>query len=111
MFHFIICITPLIRDLFIYCPHRPSVPVLWDKKKHTIVNNESAEIIRIFNTAFNDLLPAEKAKVDLYPANLQSEIDEVNEWVYPNINSTCVVLVNFFLTSGAIVQMGYIELE
>lgn len=66
---------------------RPTVPVLWDKKNDTIVNNESSEIIRIFNTAFNDLLPADNAKVDLYPANLQSEIDQINEWVYANINN------------------------
>ena len=51
------------------------------------MNNESSEIIRIFNTAINDLLPADKAKVDLYPPHLQSEIDQVNGWVYPNINS------------------------
>jgi glutathionyl-hydroquinone reductase len=78
---------PLDYPIINYRSHRPSVPILWDKKNHTIVNNGSSEIIRIFNTAFNDLLPADKAKLDLYPPNLQSEIDEVNECVYPNINS------------------------
>ena len=60
------------------------------------MNNDSAEIIRIFNTAFNDLLPDDNAKVDLYPANIQSEINEVNKLVFSNINSTyfCVVLVD-----------------
>jgi len=66
---------------------RFTVPVLWDKKFNTIVNNESSEIIRMFNTAFNHLIPADKAAIDLYPEELRSEIDELNEWIYPNINS------------------------
>jgi len=66
---------------------RFTVPVLWDKKLHTIVNNESSEIIRMFNTAFNEFLPAEKAKLDFYPPELRKDIDALNEWVYPNINS------------------------
>ena len=66
---------------------RFTVPFLWDTKEHTLVNNESAEIIRMFNTEFNELLPREKAGVDLYPANLSAEIDELNEWVYDGINS------------------------
>jgi len=80
---------------------RPSVPVLWDKKTHTVVNNESSEIIRIFNTAFNDLLPSEKANLDFYPANFRSEIDEINEWVYPNINN------GVYLTGMAKAQAPY----
>ncbi|KAI4528924.1 hypothetical protein K525DRAFT_244802 [Schizophyllum commune Loenen D] len=66
---------------------RFSVPVLWDKKQHTIVNNESSEIIRIFNTAFNELLAPEFAAVDLYPSELRPKIDELNEWIYPQINN------------------------
>ncbi|KAI0760543.1 glutathione S-transferase [Fomes fomentarius] len=66
---------------------RFTVPVLWDKKRSTIVNNESSEIIRIFNSAFNDQLPAEKATIDLYPEPLRKEIDEINEWVYDTINN------------------------
>lgn len=62
------------------------MPVLWDKKLNTIVNNESSEIIRMFNAAFNHLLPADKAALDLYPEELRSEIDQLNEWIYPNIN-------------------------
>ncbi|KAI0641503.1 glutathione S-transferase [Trametes meyenii] len=65
---------------------RFTVPVLWDKKTQTIVNNESSEIIRIFNTAFNEFLPADKASLDLYPETLRREIDEVNEWVYNTVN-------------------------
>jgi putative glutathione S-transferase len=51
------------------------------------VNNESSEIIRMLNTAFNDMIPADKAALDLYPAENRAEIDEVNEWIYPEINN------------------------
>lgn len=66
---------------------RFTVPVLWDKKQHTIVNNESSEIIRMFNSDFNSILPEDKARLDLYPEELRKEIDGVNEWVYDRINS------------------------
>lgn len=62
-----------------------SVPVLWDKKLKTIVNNESSEIIRMLNTEFNDL--AENPALDLYPPNLHHKIDEANEWIYEGINN------------------------
>lgn len=65
-----------------------TVPVLWDKKKETIVNNESSEIIRILNSAFNHLIDDEQARtLDLYPEDKQSEIDKVNTLVYENINN------------------------
>ena len=63
---------------------RVTVPVLWDKKTQRIVSNESAEIIRMFNCAFNALTGNER---DFYPQLLRSEIDEVNEFVYHNINN------------------------
>ncbi|MEY8463176.1 glutathione S-transferase family protein [Streptococcus merionis] len=63
---------------------RVTVPVLWDKKTKTIVNNESAEIMRIFNTAFNELTGN---TADYYPKDLQSEIDEMNDFVYDTINN------------------------
>lgn len=66
---------------------RFTVPVLWDKHTGTIVNNESSEIIRMFNTAFNHLLPEDKAKLDLYPESLRAKIDEVNDWVYDTVNN------------------------
>lgn len=66
---------------------RFTVPVLWDKKLQTIVNNESSEIIRIFNTEFNDLLSGDHADVDVYPEALREKIDEINGWVYDNINN------------------------
>src|SRR5690348_12670959 len=61
---------------------RITVPVLWDKKFETIVNNESVDIIRMFNSAFNALLPKEKAMIDLYPEEHRKGIDELNEWIY-----------------------------
>ncbi|KAI0676273.1 glutathione S-transferase [Trametes maxima] len=63
-----------------------SVPLLWDKKFDTAVNNESADIIRILNTAFNEFLPAEKAAIDFYPHVHRAEIDEVNSWVQETVN-------------------------
>lgn len=62
-----------------------SVPVLWDKKNKVIVNNESSEIIRMFNSNFNEL--SKNPDLDLFPEELQSCIDEVNSWVYPHINN------------------------
>ncbi|KAH9923740.1 glutathione S-transferase [Epithele typhae] len=66
---------------------RYTIPALWDRKTETIVNNESSELIRIFNSAFNHLLPADKAAIDLYPEHLRKEIDELNEWVYTTVNN------------------------
>ncbi|THH00104.1 hypothetical protein EW026_g2368 [Hermanssonia centrifuga] len=66
---------------------RFTVPVLWDKKQSTIVNNESSEIIRMFNTAFNHLLPKDKAEIDIYPEAHRAEIDEINDWVYDTVNN------------------------
>ncbi|KAF8270443.1 glutathione S-transferase [Lactarius quietus] len=66
---------------------RFTVPVLWDKKQHTIVNNESSEIIHMFNSDFDGLVPEDKAKLDLYPEELRKEIDEVNELFYDKSNS------------------------
>jgi len=82
-----------IKDLYLraapdYSPKaRFTVPVLWDKRLNTIVNNESEEIVRIFNSAFNALLGPAHAALDLYPAALHSEIDALNAWVYPGINN------------------------
>ncbi|KAG0302663.1 S-glutathionyl-(chloro)hydroquinone reductase [Dissophora globulifera] len=65
---------------------RFTVPILWDKKTETIVNNENSDIIRMFNTSFNKLVP-EKAEINYYPDDLKAEIDSVNEWVYDTINN------------------------
>lgn len=62
---------------------RFTVPVLWDKKTKTIVNNESAEILRMLNSEFNEFCGTDEQKlVDLYPENLREEIDQLNEWIY-----------------------------
>lgn len=119
---------------------RFTVPVLWDKKLGTIgkfcwgrikvqdssspsffvcvVNNESSEIIRMFNTAFDSLLPEEKKKINYYPESLQKDIDELNSWVYDTVNNgvyksgfattqqackdvkSCVAIILFFLTNN-----------
>lgn len=63
---------------------RVTVPVLWDKKQSTMVSNESAEIIRMFNSAF-DAIGAKDG--DYYPANLRNDIDVINDEVYDNINN------------------------
>jgi len=62
-----------------------SVPVLWDKEEGTIVNNESSEIMRMFNSEFNEF--AKAPELDLYPEKLRAEIDAAAEWVYPTINN------------------------
>ena len=61
-----------------------TVPVLWDKKLGTIVNNESSEIIRMLNSEFNDFAVSD---VDYYPEELRKEIDAINEMVYEHINN------------------------
>ncbi|MDC0989434.1 glutathione S-transferase family protein [Rhodospirillales bacterium] len=63
---------------------RVTVPVLWDKKSETIVNNESSEIIRMFNSAFDNITDN---KLDFYPESLRNQIDEINAIVYKNINN------------------------
>ncbi|KAI8873955.1 glutathione S-transferase [Ramicandelaber brevisporus] len=67
---------------------RVSVPLLWDKKLGKAVNNESHEIVRIFNTAFNGLLPAgEQRDLDLYPQSLRAEIDSISSWTQSDIST------------------------
>lgn len=63
---------------------RVTVPILWDKKLNTIVSNESSEIIRMFNSAFNELTDN---RVNYYPETLKKTIDEVNTRVYDTINN------------------------
>jgi len=63
---------------------RVTVPVLWDTRSRTIVNNESAEIIRMFNSAFDDYTDVH---TDYYPEALRARIDEINALVYARINN------------------------
>lgn len=68
-------------------PHftgRATVPVLWDKQLNTIVNNESADIVRMFNSGFGALADN---NIDLYPAPLREEIDALNARIYPMLNN------------------------
>jgi putative glutathione S-transferase len=79
--------TTLAEIYLLADPHytgRVSVPVLWDKKRHTIVNNESSEIIRMLNSAFDAFTNAHE---DYYPTELRGEIDRINDLVYPNVNN------------------------
>jgi putative glutathione S-transferase len=77
-----------LTDIYLLADRRYSgrvtVPVLWDKKRRTIVNNESAEIIRMLNSAFDAFTDV---RTDFYPAELRAEIDRVNELVYANVNN------------------------
>jgi putative glutathione S-transferase len=63
---------------------RATVPVLWDEQTDTMVSNESADIVRMFNTAFADLVPGTP---DLYPADLAADIDALNAEVYDRLNN------------------------
>lgn len=63
---------------------RVTVPVLWDKKQNRIVSNESSEIIRMFNSAFNAITGD---TTDYYPEELRAEIDALNEPIYNNVNN------------------------
>ena len=63
---------------------RATVPVLWDKQRATIVNNESADIMRMLGTAFDDLV---EPTIDLYPAHLRAEIDRLANALYDGLNN------------------------
>jgi putative glutathione S-transferase len=80
-----------LRDLYFSVEKdysgRFTVPTLYDTKAKTIVNNESAEIIRMMYHGFDTLLPEEYAKVDLLPKDLEAKIDEANAWIYDDINN------------------------
>ena len=80
---------PILRD--VYLTSNPqfkgavTVPVLWDKESSRIVNNESAEIIRMLNSEFQEF--ATNPGINLYPESKRGQIDELNDWIYPNINN------------------------
>jgi len=79
---------------------RVTVPMLWDKHKDTIVSNESSEIIRMFNSAFDDV---GAAVGDFYPADKRQEIDAINELIYNNVNN------GVYKTGFATTQAAYDE--
>lgn len=76
---------------------RVSVPVLWDKKTATIVNNESSEIIRMLNSSFDAFT---NVRNDYYPEAKRAEIDRLNDIIYPNINNG-VYRAGFATSQGA----------
>ena len=81
-------------------PHftgRVTVPALWDRERRTIVNNESAEIIRMFNSAFNRFTGV---TTDYYPAALREKVDRVNALIYENVNNG-VYRAGFAITQEA----------
>jgi len=82
---------------------RATVPVLWDRKTATIVSNESADIVRMFNSGFGDLADN---RIDLYPAALRAEIDALNESLYPRLNNG-VYRAGFATTSVSYQQAFY----
>ncbi|MGZ8322285.1 MAG: glutathione S-transferase family protein [Rhodoplanes sp.] len=79
---------------------RVTVPVLWDKTRRTIVNNESSEIIRMLNSAFDAFTDV---TADFYPPELREAIDEFNALVYPSINN------GVYRTGFATTQAAYEE--
>ena len=79
---------PFVRDIYLRAdPNisgRATVPILWDKQKNTIVSNESSEIIRMFNSAFNGLTGND---LDFYPPALQADIEPINGRIYDTFNN------------------------
>ncbi|WP_179379099.1 glutathione S-transferase family protein [Jannaschia marina] len=79
---------PFLRDIYTRAKPdvsgRVTVPVLWDKERGTIVSNESSEIIRMFNSAFDGLTGN---RLDFYPEALRPEIDRINARVYSDVNN------------------------
>lgn len=89
-------------------PHysgRVTVPLLWDKQQQRIVNNESAEIIRMFNSAFDGLTGN---RLDFYPEPLRRQIDTLNERIYPAVNNG--VYRAGFATSQSAYEQAFDEL-
>lgn len=66
---------------------RFTVPVLWDKKTETVVNNESSEIIRMFYTEFDGLVDDQYKNLNFYSKEYAKQIDEMNDWVYDTVNN------------------------
>ncbi len=92
---------PFLRDVYTRAKPdvsgRVTVPVLWDKERDTIVSNESSEIIRMFDTAFDRLTGNRET---LYPEDLRAEIDRINDRVYSDVNNG-VYKSGFATTQGA----------
>ncbi|WP_055077450.1 glutathione S-transferase family protein [Pseudanabaena sp. 'Roaring Creek'] len=79
---------------------RVTVPVLWDKQTNQIVNNESRQIIQMFNSEFNKFLDSEFQNIDFYPPHLRDEIDRILDDIYQPINNG-VYRCGFATSQGA----------
>lgn len=82
------CHVTFLRDLYIKAnprfTGRVTVPVLWDQKQQTIVSNDSGDILRMFNNAFQALVPP---VYDFYPDSLKTDIDAMNDFIYRLVNT------------------------
>ncbi|MEO1027359.1 MAG: glutathione S-transferase family protein, partial [Pseudomonadota bacterium] len=100
---------PFLRDIYTKADSqisgRVTVPILWDKKTETIVSNESSEIIRMFNSAFNELTGN---KEDFWPTEMRDDIEEVNQRIYDTLNNG--VYRSGFATSQSAYDEAVIEL-
>lgn len=76
---------------------RATVPALWDRRRQTIVNNESADLLRMFNSGFGALADD---SIDLYPERLRENIDALNDEIYPRLNNG-VYRAGFATAQGA----------
>ena len=79
---------PFARDIYLKadptCSGRVTVPILWDKQRETIVSNESSEIIRMFNTAFDGITGN---TLDFWPEGLRADIEPINDRIYDTLNN------------------------
>ncbi len=93
-----------VHQLYSYADNdytgRATVPILWDKQQQTIVNNESADIVRMFDSAFEDIAPT---STRLCPQELAQEIDQLNELLYDKLNN------GVYKAGFASTQMAYEE--
>ena len=98
-----------LRDLYLKADPeytgRYTVPCLWDKKKETVVSNESSEILRMLYSEFDVFVPEDRKEIvrPLLPKHLQKEIEEMNEWVYNTVNN------GVYKTGFATTQAAYEE--
>lgn len=85
-----------VRDLYDISgnsANKFTVPILWDKKTKSIVNNESSEILIMLNSVFNEW--ATIKTIDYYPLELKEQIDNMNDWIYKDINNGVYKCKNF----------------
>ena len=98
---------PFARDIYLRAvpdmTGRVTVPILWDKKRGTIVSNESSEIIRMLNSAFNDITGNTD---DYWPEDLRAEIEPVNDRIYDTVNNG-VYKAGFATTQAAYDEAVY----